>query len=146
MRARTRKSKDDEFKSKGRKNRAKTPRTVHRGKYFYCERAGHVKSDCQQRAEDMRKAMAAGRPFVDKSEKVSAMQTTDETPPVASVTLAPDFDGYLFATTMDSCWNETLHPLTRPPTAQARRRANATPMSHGLSVLLLIVCCRWLPA
>ena len=52
-----------------------------------------MKSDCQQRAEDMRKGTSAGRPFVDKSKKVSALQTTDETPPVASVTLAPDFDG-----------------------------------------------------
>ena len=67
-----------------------------------------------------------------------ALQTTDETPLVASVTLAPDFDGYLFAIMMDSSWNETLCPLMRPPTALARRRANAMPMSHGLCVFLLI--------
>ena len=45
-------------------------------KCFYCDRAGHVKSDCQQRAEDMRQATAAGRPFVDKSKKVSALCNT----------------------------------------------------------------------
>ena len=83
--------------------------------------------------EYMRKATAAGRAFVDKSKKVSAMLTTDETPPVATVTLAPDFDGYLFAVTMDSSWKETLCPLTRP-TALARLLANATPMSRGRSV------------
>ena len=32
----------------------------------YCDRTGHSKSDCQQRAEDMRKATAAGRLFVDE--------------------------------------------------------------------------------
>ena len=66
---------------------------------------------CQPRAEDMRKATAAGQPFVDK--KVSALQVTAETPPVASVTLAPDFDGYLFAITMNGSWHETLCPLMR---------------------------------
>ena len=71
------------------------------------------------------------------SKKVSALQTTDETPHT-SVTLAPDFDGYLFTITMDSSWNETLCPRMRPPLALARRRANATPMSHGPSVFLLI--------
>ena len=35
--------------------------------FFYCDRTGHVKSDCQQRAEDMRKTTAAGRPYVGKS-------------------------------------------------------------------------------
>ena len=39
---------------------------------------------------------------------------------------------------MDSSWNEALCPLVRPPTALARRRANTTPMSHGLSVFCLI--------
>ena len=34
---------------------------------FYCDRTGHMKSDCQHRADDMRKATAARRPFVDKS-------------------------------------------------------------------------------
>ena len=103
-------------------------------KCYCCDLAGHVKSDCQQqRAKDMRKAMAAGRPFVDKSKKVSELQTTDGTPLVASATLAPDFDGYLFAITMESSWSETLCPLMRPPTALARRRANATPLSHGLA-------------
>ena len=58
--------------------------------------------------------------------------------PVASVTLAPHFDGYIFSITMDSSWNETLCPLVRPPTALARRRKHATPMSHGLLVFLLI--------
>ena len=72
------------------------------------------------------------------SKKVSALQIMDETPPVASGTLAPDFDGYLFAITMDSSWNETVCPLIRPSTALATRRANATLMSHGLSVFLLI--------
>ena len=41
-------------------------------------------------------------------------------------------------TSSDSSWNATLCPLKRPPTALARRRSNATPMSHGLSVFLLI--------
>ena len=104
----------------------------------HCDRTRHVKSDCQQRAEDMREATSTGRPFVDKSEKVAAMQSTDETPLVASVTLAHVCDGYLFAITMDSSWNETLCPLMRPPTALARRRAKAKPMSHGLFVFLLI--------
>ena len=71
------------------------------------------------------------------SKKVSALQTTDETPHT-SVTLAPDFDGYLFTITMESSWNETLCPRMRPPLALARRRANAPPMSHGPSVFLLI--------
>ena len=75
---------------------------------------------------------------MDKSEKVAALQTAEETPPVASATLAPDFDGYLFAITMDSSWNDTLCPLVSLPTALARRRANTTPMSQGLSVFLLI--------
>ena len=97
-----------------------------------------MKSDCQRRAENMRKATVAGRPFVDKRKKVSALPTTDETPSVASVDVAPDFDGYLYVVTTDSSWNETLCTLMRPPTALARRRANATPMSGGLSVFLLI--------
>ena len=66
------------------------------------------------------------------------MQTTEETPQVASVALAPDFDGYLFAVTMDNSCNDTLCPSVGPPTALARRRANTTPLSHGLSVFLLI--------
>ena len=67
--------------------------------FLYCDGTGHVKSDCQHRAEDMR---VRRRPFVDKSNKVSALQATDETPPVASETsLLPDFDGYLFAITVD---------------------------------------------
>ena len=69
---------------------------------------------------------------------MSALQATDETPPVASVSLAPDFYGYLFAITMDRSWNEALCPLVRPPTALATRGANTTPMSHGLSVFCLI--------
>ena len=89
-------SKDDKGKSKGWKNRAddsgdksQDSKDNAQRKCFYCDRAKHVKSDCQQRAEDMRKATAAGRPFVDNSEKVSALQATDERPPVSSVTLAP---------------------------------------------------------
>ena len=139
------KSDDDKGKSKGWKNRAKDSgdksqdsKDSAQKKCFHCDCTEHAKSDCQQRAEDTRKATAAGRPFVDKSKKAPALQATDGTPPFVSVTLAPDFDGYLFAVTMDSSWNETLCPLMRPPTAQARRRANATPMSHGLSVFLLI--------
>ena len=97
-----------------------------------------MKSVCQERADDMLKAPAAGRPLVDKSKKVAALPTTGETPQVASVTLAPDFDGYLFAITMDSSWSDTLCSLVHPPTALARRRANTTPMSHGLSVFLLV--------
>ena len=97
-----------------------------------------MKSDCQQRADDTRKATAAGRPFVDKSKKVTALQTTEKTPQVASFTLAPDFDGDLLAIAMDTSWSGTLCPLVRPPTALARRRANTTPMCYGLSVFLLI--------
>ena len=50
--------------------------------------------------------------------------------------LLPDFDGYLLAITMDSSWS-TLCPSVCPPTALARRRANTTLKSHGLSVFLL---------
>ena len=50
-----------------------------------------MKSDCRQRADEMHKATAAGRPFVDKSKKVTVLQTADETPLHASVTLAHDF-------------------------------------------------------
>ena len=124
------KSKDDKSKSEGWKNRARDSgdsgdksqdsKDSAQRKCFYCDRTGHVKSDCKQRAEDMRKATAAGRPFF------------------RQLTLAPDLDGYLFAITMDRSWNETLCPLMCTPTALAKRRANATPMSHGLSVFLLI--------
>ena len=93
-------------------------------------------------ASGVLKTRARQRPEDDRSwtrvRKCQSLQTTDEAPPVASVTLAPDFVGYLFAVTVDSSWSETLCPLMRPPTALARRRANATPMSHGLSVFLLI--------
>ena len=110
--------------------RAKTPKMAFRTNAS-TDRTGHMKSDCQLCAEDMRKATSAGRPFVDKSKKVTALQTTDETPPFASATLAPNFDGYLFAITMDSSSSDTLCPLVRPPTALGRRRANTTLMSHG---------------
>ena len=80
------KNKDDQGKSKGWKNRAddsgdksQDSKDNAQRKCFYCDRAKHVKSDCQQR----------GRPFVDNSKKVSALQATDERPPVSSVTLAP---------------------------------------------------------
>ena len=46
-------------------------------------------------AEDLRKATAAGRPCVDKSKKVTALQTTDETPPVASCDFNPGVSGAL---------------------------------------------------
>ena len=59
------------------------PRTALKKKCCYCDRTGHMKSDCQQRAGDVRKATSA--------KKVSTLQTRDETPPVASLTLAPDF-------------------------------------------------------
>ena len=84
----------------------------------------------------------------DKSEKVSALQATDETPPVASVTLAADFDGYFFAITMESSWNETLCPLMRPPIALARRRECNADVSWSFCVLVdrFWICCRRLPA
>ena len=139
------KIKDDKVKSEGWKNKAnhsgdksQDSKDSSQRKCFCCDRTGQAKSDCQQRADDMRKATSAGRPFVDKSKKVSALQATDETPPVASVTLAPDFESYLFAITMDSSWSDTLCLLVRSPTVLARRRANTTLMSHGLSVFLLI--------
>ena len=43
---------------------------------FFCDRIGHMKSDCQQRAEELRKATAAQRPFLDKSKTVAALQTS----------------------------------------------------------------------
>ena len=103
-----------------------------------------MKSDCQQRAQDMRRATGAGRPFVDKSGKVTALQNTDETPPVASVTLASDFDEYLFAITMDSSWSDTLCSLVRPP---ATSEYNAD-VSWSLCLLAdrLGVCSHGLPA
>ena len=61
-----------------------------------------MKGDFQQRADDMRKATAAGRHFVDKNKKVASLQTSEETPPVAAMTLAPDFDGHLFPISVDS--------------------------------------------
>ena len=70
--------------------RAKDSKDSSQKTCLYCDRIGHMKGDCQQRADDMRKATAAGRPFVDKSEKVASLQTSEEeTPPVASTTLAP---------------------------------------------------------
>ena len=72
------------------------------------------------------------------SKKVAALQTTEETPQVASVTLASDFDGYLFAITMDGSWSDTLCSLVHPPAALARRRAKTTPMSQGLSAFFMI--------
>ena len=60
---------------------------------------------------------------MDKSKKVAA-----GTSQVASVTLAPDFDGYLFAITMDSSWSDTPSPLVPPPTALARRPVLVTVM------------------
>ena len=149
------KSKDDKgkgkgWKSKGKGNGAKRQDSQDSSEKecFHCDRTGHSKGDSQQRVDDMRKAASAGRPFLDKSDKVASLQTSEETPLVASITLAPDFDGYLFAITMDSdfgdefpspdSWSDTLYLLVRPPTALARRRANTTPMSHGLSVFLLI--------
>ena len=88
-----------------------------------------MKRDCRQRPDDMRKATAAGRHLCGQEYEDGIFADLRRTPQVASVSLAPDFDGYLFATTMNSSWNDTLCPLVCPPTALARRRANTTPMS-----------------
>ena len=64
------KSKDDKGKGKGWKSEAKDNGAksqdsgdIAQKKCFFCDRIGHMKSDCQQRANDMRKATAAGRPL-----------------------------------------------------------------------------------
>ena len=75
------KRKNDKDKRKGWKNSAEDSgdksedsKDSAQKTCFCCDRTGHVKSDCQQRAEDMRKATAAGRPFVDTCKNVSALQ------------------------------------------------------------------------
>ena len=108
------------------------------------KRFSHLRDSFIKRAENIRKATAAVPPFVDKSMKVSALQSTDETPSLASVTLTPDFDGYLFAIAMDSSWNETLCPLMRLPTA-LKCHADVS-WSFCVPVDRFWMCCHWLPA
>ena len=81
------KGKDDKGKRKGWKNKAKDnsakshdSKDSAQTKCFCCERIGHMKSDCQQCADDVRKATGARRLFVDNGKKVAALQTTEETP------------------------------------------------------------------
>ena len=101
------KSKDDKGKGKGWKNKAKDKgakrqdsKDSARKKCFYCDRTDSVqKTGARRRPQD---------DLSRTSKKVTALQTTDEMPPVPSVTVAPDFDGYLFAITMDCSWSDTL--------------------------------------
>ena len=63
------KSKDDKGKGEGWKSNAKDEGAESQDskdsvekKCFHCDRNGHMRCDCQPRADDMRKGAAEGRP------------------------------------------------------------------------------------
>ena len=59
------KSKDDKGKGKSKNNGAKSQHSKDSSqkRCLCCDRIGHMKGDCQQGGDDLRKATAAGRRF-----------------------------------------------------------------------------------
>ena len=94
-------------------------------KCFYCDRVGPVRNDCQERAADLHKVQAAGRPFVDRARQPAA---SGDAPVMSAVTAETDCPAdelarFVFALEVETPAPREVCAICRPPTALATHSA-----------------------